>query len=79
MRSAIVLLFWRTFPAWARSVLADADADAKINDKLSTCANVKVGVCYGEVEQEDEGRLSVALDIFEEVHGLPEADHCTSR
>ena len=42
-------------------------------------ASAKVRDCYSEVEQEDEGRLTIAHEIFEEEHGHPEADRCISR
>ena len=47
------------------------------NGKLSVWASVKVRECFSVVEQEDEGRESIAQDILRE-HGPLEADHRTS-
>ena len=49
------------------------------NGMLSIWASAKVRECYHEVEQEDEGRQSIAQDMLGEERRLPEVDHCASR
>ena len=46
------------------------------NDLGIFLGNGKLSVCHNEVEQEDEGRQSIALDTVLEEHRLTEAGRC---